>query len=79
MTILPESKETIMEDSKPWYASVTIWGSLVSASAAFATLMAVLPDARTEPEYARAMVSLLGAAGSLVAIHGRISARRPIS
>jgi hypothetical protein len=68
-----------MQDSKPWYESITIWGSLVSAGAAFATLLAVLPSARTEPEYARALVSIIGAAGSLVAIHGRISARLPIS
>jgi phage terminase large subunit-like protein len=62
-----------------WSDAITIWGSLVSASAAFTTLMAVLPNARTESEYARALVSIIGAAGSLVAIHGRISARRPIS
>jgi hypothetical protein len=63
-----------MVEEKPWYASKTIWGSLISVAAALATTVGIGIDQTTQGEIAEAMVQLVGAAGALFAIYGRLTA-----
>lgn len=63
-----------MVEEKPWYASKTIWGSLISVAAALAAAVGIGLDQTTQGEIAEAMVQLVGAAGALFAIYGRLTA-----
>jgi hypothetical protein len=63
-----------MVEEKPWYASKTIWGSLISVAAALAAAVGIGLDQTTQGEIADAMVQLVGAAGALFAIYGRLTA-----
>ena len=63
-----------MNDEKPWYLSRTIWGSLVAVAAAIGGMAGIPLDGAAQGEIADAMVQIVGAAGALVAIYGRIAA-----
>jgi hypothetical protein len=67
-----------MVEEKPWYLSRTIWGSLVSVSAALAATLGIAIDAPSQTAIADAAVQIAGAAGALVAIYGRLAATRII-
>jgi hypothetical protein len=63
-----------MTNYKPWFLSKTIWGSLISASAALATVFGLSIDGQTQAELAEIVVQLTGAVGALMAIYGRFAA-----
>lgn len=63
-----------MVDEKPWYLSKTIWGSLISVAAAFTGMIGMSLDPATQGEIADALVQIVGAAGALLAIYGRLRA-----
>jgi len=67
-----------MVEEKPWYMSKTIWGSLVSVAAALAGALGIPVDAGAQQAIAEAAVQIVGAAGALVAIYGRLGATRII-
>lgn len=63
-----------MEDLKTWYQSRTIWGALVAILASLAHAGGFSLTATDQGQIADALVSLVGAAGGLVAIWGRVRA-----
>ena len=67
-----------MVEEKPWYMSKTIWGSLVSVAAALAGALGIAVDTGSQQAIAEAAVQIVGAAGALVAIYGRLGATRII-
>ena len=68
-----------MVDEKPWYESRTIWGSLIAIAAALSSTLGVSIDGATQTELASIVVQFAGAAGSLLAIYGRLVATDMIS
>lgn len=67
-----------MFDTKPWWQSKTLWGSIVTLGSA-ALGLAGLEIGEADREGLIELLSSLGAAlGGIVAIVGRISARRRI-
>lgn len=65
-----------MVEEKPWYLSKTIWGSLISVAAALAATLGIAIDAESQTAIAEAVVQIVGAAGALLAIYGRLTATR---
>ena len=68
-----------MVEEKPWFLSKTIWGSLISVGAALSATLGIGIDAVSQQEIAEALVQIIGAAGALVAIYGRLTATRIIA
>lgn len=68
-----------MNEEKFWYASKTIWGSLISVAAALAAAFGVSIDAATQGAVADVMIQIVGAAGALFAIYGRLTATDTIA
>jgi len=63
-----------MIDEKPWYESKTIWGSLIAVAAALSATFGFSIDQATQSELSDVLIQFIGAAGSLLAIYGRLSA-----
>lgn len=68
-----------MIDEKPWYLSKTIWGSLIAVCAALSATLGIPLDGATQAQLADIAVQLVGAAGALLAIYGRLTATMIIS
>jgi len=63
-----------MTDSKPWYASKTIWGIVLAAVVALAGMFNIQPVQDT-PEWLRLALQLLGL---IVATYGRLATKTTI-
>lgn len=68
-----------MQNDKPWYLSKTIWGAAVAVAAPIANALGIAVDAGMQAEIADAMLQTVGGIGGLVAIWGRLTARRAIA
>lgn len=66
------------EDLKAWYRSRTVWGALIAILASLANAAGVEVTAGDEGELADLVVSAVGTIGGLIALYGRISARRRV-
>lgn len=66
------------DETKPWYASRTVWGALIAIAASLANAAGIEMTAGDEGELADLLVSAAGVIGGLIAVYGRISARRPV-
>lgn len=66
------------DEMKPWYKSRTVWGALIAIAASLANAAGVEVTAGDEGELADLLVAAAGVIGGLVAVYGRISARRPV-
>ena len=66
------------DDMKAWYQSRTVWGALVAIAASLANAAGVEVTSGDGAELADLIVAATGAAGGLVALLGRISARRRV-
>jgi hypothetical protein len=70
------------EETKPWYASKTIWGAIVTIVSLLLSLKGIQIDEKTKQlliDQGTAAVTALGAfIGSLMAIYGRIRAEKKI-
>ena len=66
------------DDAKAWYQSRTVWGALVAILASLANAAGVEVTAGDEGELADLLVAAVGTLGGLVALYGRISARRRV-
>lgn len=64
-----------MNDVKTWYMSKTIWGGVVAILASCANFLGLEIAAEEERKIADGLTALAAAAGGLIAIWGRISAR----
>ena len=63
-----------MNDFKPWYASKTIWGAIVSIVAALASALGMEIDGGLQMELVDAILALAAAVGGVIALIGRIVA-----
>lgn len=67
-------------DTKPWYASVTIWGSILAIAAPVASLVFKLNvDAQTTSDMANWLAGAGALVGGLIAIWGRLRATTAIA
>lgn len=66
------------DDLKAWYQSRTVWGALVAIFASLAHAAGIEVTAGDEGELADLLVAAVGAAGGLLALYGRIAARRRV-
>lgn len=67
-----------MDDAKPWYLSRTIWASLVTVGTALAGLAGVSLEGLDDQALVETLLQAITALSGLVAILGRISARKTI-
>ncbi len=67
-----------MEDGKAWYRSRTIWGALVAVFASCANLAGVEISGAEQAGLADDIAALVAALGGILAIVGRIGARRTL-
>ncbi|WP_430440532.1 hypothetical protein [Shinella sp.] len=66
------------DDAKAWYQSRAVWGALVAILASLANAAGVEVRAGDEGELADLLVAAVGTLGGLVALYGRILARRRV-
>lgn len=66
------------DDMKAWYRSRTVWGALIAIFASLANTAGIEVTAGDEGELADLLVSAVGTLGGLVALYGRIFARRRV-
>ena len=77
-------KEVAMpeKETKPWYASKTIWGAVITVISLFLSLAGIQIDEHTRQvliDQGTAMATAIGAfAGSILAIYGRVKANKRI-
>jgi hypothetical protein len=67
-----------MNDVKAWYQSRTVWGALIAILASLANAAGIEITAGDEDELADLIVAAVGTAGGLIALFGRVSARRRV-
>ena len=67
-----------MNDVKAWYRSRTVWGALIAILASLAHAAGVEVTTGEESELADLLVAAVGTLGGLVALYGRILARRRV-
>ncbi|MCR6498897.1 hypothetical protein MUO32_07640 [Shinella sp. CPCC 101442] len=66
------------DEMKPWYKSRTVWGALIAIAASLANAAGVEVTTGDEGELTDLLVAAAGTIGGVIAIYGRISARRPV-
>ena len=64
-----------MSDTKPWYYSRTIWGALIAVLAPLLQIVGLPLSPELQTELADSLVLVVGAAGALVALIGRVYAK----
>ena len=67
-----------MHDTKPWYASLTIWGALVSVLASVLALFRVHLDAQFQADLRDWLLAASTLAGGAASLYGRLRASRRI-
>jgi hypothetical protein len=67
-----------MNDVKTWYQSRSVWGALIAIGASLAHAAGVEVTTGDEGELADLAVAAVGTIGGLIALYGRISARRRV-
>lgn len=67
-----------MNEQKNWYMSKTVWGGVVAILASCANLLGLEISADEQGGLVDGLSALAAAAGGLIAIWGRISARRTL-
>lgn len=65
-----------MTDLKKWYASRTVWGAAIAILASCANLLGLEIASQDEAGLVDAVTALAAAIGGIVAIYGRVSARK---
>jgi len=63
-----------MIDTKYWYQSKTVWGSLIAILASVLQAGGFELDEGSQGNLAEGIVTLAGAIGGLLALYGRLSA-----
>ena len=68
-----------MTDTKYWYQSKTVWGSLIAILASVLQAGGFQLDEGAQGDLAEGIVALAGAIGGLLALYGRLSADKRLS
>lgn len=64
------------DNTKTWLQSRTIWGALIAIAASAASLAGIEVEAGEQAELVDGIMALVGAGGGILAVFGRIAARR---
>ena len=67
-----------MPETKPWYASRGVWGGLVAAGAGIAGVLGYTITPSDQAAVLELVVAVGGAVGGMVAMLGRVQAKRVI-
>ena len=67
-----------MHDTKPWYASLTLWGAIVTLLASALALFHVNPDERLRHDLRDGLLAASTLAGGAASLWGRLRASRRI-
>lgn len=65
-------------ETKKWWQSKTIWGGVVAIGAAAAGAFGHAVDQDTQDQVVELIMAIVGAAGGLLAIYGRLKADKEI-
>ncbi|MGG7518523.1 hypothetical protein ACQ3G6_11610 [Allorhizobium undicola] len=68
-----------MNETKPWYVSRTVWGALVAIAAAGLHMSGIDLAVADQAALSDQLVALAGAAGGLLALYGRLRAKKEIA
>jgi hypothetical protein len=68
-----------MDDTKQWYQSTSILGSIVTVIALFASIFNYTIDTEAQAQIVSIIIAVFGLAGSIYAIVGRVKATKVIS
>ena len=66
-------------DVKKWYLSKTVWGALLAVAAPLLQLAGFYIDEGMQGELAASITTIAGAAGGLLALFGRVSAKSSLT
>ena len=66
------------QETKPWYTSRTIWGSLVAVVAALLAALGLPLDQNSQVLLTDVILQIIAVCGSLFAIFGRLGASAQI-
>ena len=64
-----------MNNTKAWWQSKTVWGSLIALLAGVATLAGVKMDASVQDQLAELLTGAGNVVGAAIAFYGRITAK----
>ena len=67
-----------MTDTKSWYESRTVWGSIVAVGASLAGSFGLAVEAQDQLLIVDTTLQAISAAGAIVALYGRFVARSRI-
>lgn len=67
------------KQSKPWYASKTIWGGLVALLAGLAGVFGYGVSAEAQTTLTESLVGIGASIGGLIAVYGRVTAKSAIN
>lgn len=67
-----------MTESKPWWASKTVWGGLIAVLASLAAAFGFDIGPADQEAIVASVVSIAGAVGGLLAVYGRVKADRKV-
>jgi hypothetical protein len=73
-----KGKDILMENSKQWYQSKTVWGALVAIVASLLHVSGMDLDAGGQQQLADSLVAISGAVGGLIALYGRLRADKKL-
>ena len=73
-----DKEDRMLENTKPWYLSRTIWASLVAILAAAGGLFGLPVGDADAAAMTDALLQLVAAVAALIAIAGRLSAKTKI-
>jgi hypothetical protein len=65
-------------DTKPWYTSTTIWGSIIAITAPLIGAIFHVNISTESAAIADALAGIGGAIGGLIAVYGRVKATTSI-
>jgi len=68
-----------MHETKKWYESKTIWGSIITVAAAAAGFFGYGIDADTQGQIVSNITALIAAAGGILSAIGRLTADKEIA
>ena len=65
-------------ETKPWYTSSSIWGSIIVVVSMAISAVGYTIDQETQTQIVNLIMSIVALAGSAIAIYGRIKATKQI-
>lgn len=65
-------------ETKKWWESKAVWGGIIAVGSAAAGLFGFTVDEATQEQAVGYVMAVVGAAGGLLAIYGRVKAEKKI-